>query len=46
MSKNDVVVIGGAAGLSSALVLSRVRRRVAVVDSELRTRLLGRRSKP
>ena len=34
MSDRDVVVIGGgAAGLSAALVLSRARRNVAVVDS-------------
>jgi thioredoxin reductase len=34
MNKCDVVVIGGsAAGLSAALVLSRARRRVAVVDA-------------
>ena len=34
MSDHDVVVIGGgAAGLSAALVLSRARRNVAVVDS-------------
>ncbi len=55
MPKYDVVVIGGdAAGLSAAFVLSRARRRVAVVDSGpprnapaarlhwLRTRLLAR----
>ena len=34
LSEYDVIVIGGsAAGLSAALVLSRARRRVAVVDS-------------
>ena len=34
MSNYDVVVIGGrAAGLSGALVLSRARRRVLVVDA-------------
>ncbi|MEP6759769.1 MAG: NAD(P)/FAD-dependent oxidoreductase [Sporichthyaceae bacterium] len=34
MSDNDVVIIGGgAAGLSAALVLSRARRRVTVVDA-------------
>jgi thioredoxin reductase len=34
MSRHDVVVIGGgAAGLSAALVLSRARRKVLVVDS-------------
>src|SRR5258705_5631791 len=34
MSQNDVVVIGGgAAGLSAALVLSRACRRVLVVDA-------------
>jgi thioredoxin reductase len=32
-SSFDVVVLGGAAGLSAALVLSRARRRVAVVDA-------------
>jgi thioredoxin reductase len=35
MSEYDVVIIGGgAAGLSAALVLSRARRKVAVVDAE------------
>ena len=34
MSEYDVIIIGaGAAGLSAALVLSRARRRVLVVDS-------------
>lgn len=33
MSEYDVVIIGGgAAGLSAALVLTRARRRVAVVE--------------
>ncbi len=35
MSEHDVIVIGGgAAGLSAALVLSRARRRVLVVDAD------------